>query len=129
MPAKRSITADVRAAIAAFLNQCQNEAKPFAGAEALGAIRTMFPELDISDADLADLEDAISSKAANAGFDVGYEPRTGSAKMKQKALERWGNKGRATKKAPRTEAQRRIDNDTDGTRRRATAKKDRNQLI
>ena len=112
MRANRSIPTDVRAALAAFLNQCQHEAKPFAGTEALGAIRTMFPELNISD---ADLEDAISSEAGNAGFDVGYEPATGAAKM--------------TRKVPRTVAQRRIDNDTDGTRRRATAKKDRNQLI
>ena len=126
MQAKRPLPADVRAAIAAFLNQCQNEAKPFAGTEALGALRTMFPEMDISDVDLGD---AISTEAANAGFDVGYEPRTGSAKMKRKALQRWENEGGATEKAPRTEAQRRIDNDTDGTRRRATTNKDRNQLI
>lgn len=71
MQAKRPLPANVHAAIAAFLNQCQNEAKPFAGTEALGAIRTMFPELDISD---AYLEDAISNEAAKAGFDVGYKP-------------------------------------------------------
>lgn len=81
--AKRSLPADVRAAIAAFLNQCQNEAKPFAGTEALGAIRTMFPELDISD---ADLEDAVFSEAANAGFDVGYEPRAGSEQGGERKL-------------------------------------------
>lgn len=126
MRAKRSIPADVRAALAAFLNQCQNEAKPFAGTDALGAIRTMFPELDISD---ADLEDAISGEAANAGFDVGYEPRTGTAIVKAGAIERWENEGGATRKAPQTEAERRIDNDTDGTRRRAKAKKDQNELI
>ena len=126
MRAKRSIPADVGAALAAFLNQCQNEARPFAGTEALGAIRTMFPELDISD---ADLEDAISGQAENAGFDVGYEPRTGTAAVKVAAIERWENEAGATRKAPRTEAHRRIDNDTDGTRRRAKARKDRNQLI
>jgi hypothetical protein len=126
MQAKRPLPANVHAALAAFLNQCQNEAKPFAGTEALGAIRTMFPELDITD---ADLEDAISNEAANAGFDVAYNPRTGSAKMKRNALQRWENEGGATKKAPRTEAQRRIDNDTNGTQRRATTTKDRNQLI
>ena len=126
MQAKRPLPANVHAAIAAFLNQCQNEAKPFAGTEALGAIRTMFPELNISD---ADLEDAISSEAANAGFDVGYKPRIGSAKMKRNALQSSQNEGGATKKTPRTEAQRRIDNDTNGTQRRATTTKDRNQLI
>ena len=103
MRAKRSIPVDVRAALAAFLNQCQNEAKPFAGTEALGAIRTMFPELDISD---ADLEDAISGEAENAGFDVGYEPGNGTAVAKAAAIERRENEAGATRKAPRTEAQR-----------------------
>src|SRR5690606_18289772 len=36
MPAKRPIPPDVRAAISAFLNECQNEARPFATTEALG---------------------------------------------------------------------------------------------
>ncbi|MEW9838372.1 hypothetical protein [Mesorhizobium marinum] len=116
MRAKRSVPADVRGALAAFLSQCQNEARPFAGTEALGAIRTMFPELDISD---GDLEDAISGQAEEAGFDVGYEVRTGTAVAKAAAIERWENEAGATTRAPRMEAQRRIDNDTDGTRRRA----------
>lgn len=72
MPAKRSIPADVRTAIASFLNQCQREAKPFAGTEASGALRTMFPALDITD---PELEEAISREAADAGFDVGYHRR------------------------------------------------------
>ena len=93
MSAIRSIPADVRAAIASFLNQCQSEAKPFAGTEALGAIRTMFPGLDISD---ADLDDAISSEAEKAGFDVGYDSPTGWARAKRKALQRWENEGGAT---------------------------------
>lgn len=63
----RPIPKDIREAIAAFLNACQMEARPFASAEALGAIRTMFPHLDISD---ADLEDAITSEAAEAGYDI-----------------------------------------------------------
>lgn len=86
----------------------------------------MFPELDISD---ADLEDAISGRSEKAGFDIGYEPRTGTAAVKAAAIEQWENEGGATRKAPRTEAHRRIDNDTDGTRRRAKAKKDQNELI
>lgn len=126
MSAIRSIPADVRAAIASFLNQCQSEAKPFAGTEALGAIRTMFPGLDISD---ADLDDAISSEAEKAGFDVGYDSPTGSARAKGKALQRWENEGGATGNTSCTEAQRRINNDTAGTRRRAQATKDRHQLI
>ena len=63
----QSIPPDVRAAIAAFLAGCQKEARPFAAIEAIGAIRTLFPRLDISD---VDLRDALSSEASAAGFDV-----------------------------------------------------------
>ncbi len=126
MPRKGSISPEVRAAIAAFLNECQKEARPFATAEVLGAVRNMFPDLDISD---SDLEEAISSEAATAGFDIDRDSRKGQAKVKRKALDRWENEGGAIATGPRTEAQRRIDNDTAGTRRRAKATKDRNQLI
>src|SRR5690606_10911307 len=102
MSAIRSIPADVRAAIASFLNQCQSEAKPFAGTEALGSFRTMLPGLDISD---AVLDDAISSEAEKAGFDVGYDSPTGSARAKRKALQRWENEGGATGNTSCTEAQ------------------------
>ena len=77
----------------------------------------------------AELENAISSEAADAGFDVGYDTRTSSARAKRKALQRLENEGGATAKASRTETQRRIDNDTDGTRRRDKATKDRHRLI
>jgi hypothetical protein len=127
MPADRSLPSDVRAAIAAFLNECQNEARPFATTEALGAVRNIFPDLDISD---SDLEDAISSEAAAAGFDIDYDSQQGRATVKRKALEHWDNEGGAIgAMPPRTEAQRRIDNDTAGPRRRHKATKDRNQLI
>ena len=126
MPTKRSISPEVRAAIAAFLNECQNEARPFATTEALGAVRNIFPDLDISD---SDLEDAISSEAATAGFDIDQDSHKRRAKVKRKALERWENEGGAIATERSTEAQRRIDNDTVGTRRRARATKDRNQLI
>jgi len=59
----------VRAAIATFLNACQKEARPFAISQALGAVRSVFPDLDISDQDLVD---AITSEASVAGFDVNY---------------------------------------------------------
>jgi hypothetical protein len=107
MRKKRTIPPEVRAAIAAFLNECQKEAKPFAAIEALGALRTIFPHLDISD---SDLEDGISSEAAGAGFDIDL----GSLLRQRKAG---------------AEAKRRIDNDTAGTRRRAKATKERNDLI
>jgi hypothetical protein len=61
------LSAEVRAAIQAFLNACQEEATPFASIEAIGAVRRVFPGLDISDADLMD---AITSEASAAGFDV-----------------------------------------------------------
>lgn len=61
MLAKQFAPPDVRAAIAGFLNECQKEARPFARIEELGAIRAIFPNLDIPD---ADLEDAVASEAA-----------------------------------------------------------------
>jgi hypothetical protein len=125
MPANNSISPDVRAAIAAFLNECQNEARPFATREAMGAIRAIFPDLDIS---YSDLEDAISSEAAAAGFDIDSS-HDGPAKVKRKELERWDNEGGAVGKAPRTEAQRRIDNDTNGKQRRNRETAERHRLI
>ena len=126
MQTKRPISPEVRAAIAAFLNEWQNEGRPFATTEALGAVRNIFPDLDISD---SDLEDAIATEAAAAGFDVDYDSHQGRVTVKRKALERWDNEGGAIGKTPRTEAQRRFDNDTAGPRRRAKGTKDRNQLI
>ncbi|WEX75781.1 hypothetical protein PYH37_000794 [Sinorhizobium numidicum] len=121
----RKIPPDVRAAIGAFLNACQKEARPFATREALGAVRRIFPDLDISDKDLMD---AITSEASVAGFDV--DPAdTASARLIRDALEEWDNKGGAIDKPPRSEAQGRSDDDTDGTRRRARATKDRNELL
>jgi hypothetical protein len=49
--------------------------------------------------------------------------------LKRQALEEWDNEGGATGKPPPTEAQRRIENDSSGTRRRAKETKDRNDLI
>ncbi|WFP95244.1 hypothetical protein P4B07_29835 (plasmid) [Ensifer adhaerens] len=89
---KRSLpmSPEVRAAIAAFLSACQKEARPFATSEALGAVRRIFPDLDISDTDLMD---AITSEAFVAGFDVDT-PNTASGE--------WDSEGGA----PRTENQR-----------------------
>lgn len=120
------IPPDVRAAIGAFLNECQKKTRPFAISEALGAIRRIFPDLEISDVDLLD---AITSEASTAGFDIDYDIPAISETLKRKALEQWDNEGGAIGKPQRTEAQRRIDNDTNGTRRRAKETKDRNDLI
>ena len=117
---------EVRAAIGAFLNECQKEAGPFAISEALGAIRRIFPDLDISDADLVD---AITSEASHAGFDIEFDAPTSPETIKRRSHERWENEGEAIGSSPQTEAQRSIKNDTSGTRRRAKATKDRNQLV
>ena len=87
------IPPDVRAAIGAFLNKCQTEARPFAVSEALGAIRGIFPHLDITDSALVD---AITSEASTAGFDVEHDIKASKTrKRKDKALERWDNEGGA----------------------------------
>lgn len=86
------IPVDVRAAIHAFLSACQEEAKPFATAQVMDAVRRVFPDLDISDGDLMD---AITSEASSAGFDVGADVSTASNKQKRKSLERWDNEGGA----------------------------------
>jgi hypothetical protein len=126
MSTKREIPPDVRAAIGAFLNECQKEARPFAASEALDAIRRIFPDLQISDVELLD---ALTSEASTAGFDIDYDVAVKSDTAKRKSLERWDNEGGAIGNPPRTETQRQIDNDTSGTRRRAKSTKDKNELI
>ena len=117
---------EIRAAIGSFLNECQKEARPFAISEALSAIRRIFPDLKVSDSDLMD---AVTSEASMAGFDIEYDIAKTSETTKRKSLERWDNEGGAIGKSPRSDAERQIDNDTSGTRRRAKATKDRNELI
>ncbi|MBD9508954.1 hypothetical protein IB265_19440 [Ensifer sp. ENS10] len=117
----RTISPEVRAAIGAFLSACQKEARPFATSEALGAVRRVFPDLDISDTDLMD---AITSEASVAGFDVDT-PDPASAARRRVSLEEWDNEGGA----PRSETQGRSGDDTQGRRRRARATKDRNELL
>ncbi|WP_244426595.1 hypothetical protein [Sinorhizobium sojae] len=121
----REISPEVRAAISAFLNACQKEARPLATSEALGAVRRIFPDLDISDGDLMN---AIISEASLVGFDVGTPDPKSAARMRD-ALEEWDNEGGAIDEPPRSEAHASRGNDTDGTRRRAKATKDRNELL
>ena len=121
-----TISPEVRAAVAAFLHECQNEAQPFALAEALGAIRAIFPTLDISN---SDLEDALSSEAAAAGFEIEFDEYRRLAKLKRKALERWENEGGAVETKPLSDDQSGIYNNSDGTRRRVEQMKAKNQLF
>jgi hypothetical protein len=92
MSHEHDISPEVRSAIAAFLERCQKEAQPFASAEAIGAIRSIFPDMDISDASLLD---ALNGEATVAGFEIEYDPSSKSAVLKRKALERWDNEGGA----------------------------------
>ena len=121
-----TISPEVRAAVAAFLHECQDEAQPFAVAEALGAIRAIFPDLEISD---SDLEDALSSEAAVAGFEIEYDAYRRLAKVRRKALERRENEGGAVETKPLSDDQSGIYNNSDGTRRRVEQMKAKNQLF
>lgn len=83
-----SVTADVRAAIGAFLNESQRDAQPFTLSDAMNAVRRIFPDLEISDADLAD---AITSEALTAGLNIDFDVPA----LKKKSLDRWDNEGGA----------------------------------
>ncbi|MEY9196046.1 hypothetical protein ABIA16_001162 [Sinorhizobium fredii] len=111
----REISPEVRAAISAFLSVCQKEARPLATSEALGALRRIFPDLDISDPDLMD---AIISEAFVAGFDVDSPDPASVARMRD-SLEEWDNEGGAVGKPARSETRGGSGNDSGGTRRRA----------
>lgn len=124
--ASPSIPPDVRAAISAFLEECKKNARPFAASEALAAIRCVFPSTEIPDLDLLE---AITSEASVAGLDFEYDVPSTSDALKRRSLERWHNEGGAIEKSPRQETQCRLDNDTDGSRRRATDTKNSNRLV
>jgi hypothetical protein len=126
MDATHHIPTDVRAAIRAFLNACQEKGTRLATLEALDAVHRVFPDLDISDADLID---AITSEASVADFDVEVDTGNASNSQKRKSLERWDNEGGAIGQHLRTEAQRMIDHDKNGARRRTKETKDRNDPI
>jgi hypothetical protein len=87
-----NIPADVREAIKQFLATAQNEPEPFAVSEALGAIRRIFPDLDVSDDELLD---AIASEASVAGFEIDYDTEQEPKVIKRKALEQWDDEGGA----------------------------------
>lgn len=100
------LSPEMRAAISSFLNDSESSRQPFDVAKAMAALRRVFPDLDISDADLAD---AITSEALTAGLDIEYgSDKPGGAQ---------------------DEAERQRADDTVGTRRRAKETADRNRLV
>lgn len=121
------IPVDVREAIGAFLDKEQGNSQPLAMSEALDAIRRIFPDLEVSDSDLID---AITGEAIASDvrmhIDVPRPDRSG-------ALERWDNEGGAIKKRlsnlEAKEARRKVVNDTDGSRRRASETQSRNRIV
>ncbi|WP_299938286.1 hypothetical protein [uncultured Nitratireductor sp.] len=114
------IPADVRAAISAFLSECQKNTRPFAVSEALDAVRRIFPELEVSDDGLLD---AIASEASSAGFDTNFCIPAASETPKRIALERWDNEGGAIGGYSSAEAQQRSEDDSKGAKRRAKEQK------
>lgn len=82
----------VLAAIHAFLNACQKEAPPPKTAGVAGSLRRAFPELGISDADLADAIIREVSRAFIANADAGI---FSAALLEMRALETWENEGGA----------------------------------
>lgn len=101
------LTPEVRAALGTFLNECQRGGQLFEVSKALDAVRRVFPDLDISDADLAD---AIASEALTAGLDMHYD--TDGPVQPQP-----------------DEAERKRNNDTVGKRRRARETEARHRLV
>lgn len=101
------LTPEVRAAISTFLNECQRGGQFFEVSKALDAVRRVFPDLDISDADLAD---AIASEALTAGLDIHYD--TDNPVQPQ-----------------RDETERKRNNETVGKRRRAKETEARHRLV
>jgi len=126
------IQPEVLVVISAFLNQVQRDLKPIALSEALAAIRQIFPELEISDADLAD---AIASEALSAGVGIEFDVLKTRKVLERRAIERWENEGGASgrkKNSDRAQsdaAQRAKADDTNGTKRRANESKARHRLI
>lgn len=87
-----STSPSVLAAIHAFLNACQKEARPPKTAGVAGSLRRAFPELDISDADLADAIIREVSWAFIRNADAGsFSPTL----FEMRALETWENEGGA----------------------------------
>ena len=82
----------VLAAIHAFLDACQKEARPPKTAGVAGSLRRAFPELDISDADLAD---AIIREVSRAFISNADAEGSSAAVLEGRGLDAWENEGGA----------------------------------
>lgn len=111
------ISPEVRAAISNFLNDVQDDPRPFAISDALRAVRRVFPDLNVSDADLAD---AVASEASTAGLRIHYDIDQSRDTSSQ---EGGGNEAGPGEQG--NEAARRKSTDTDGAARSARAKRNR----
>lgn len=110
---------DPRAAISALFT-VPKIGRPFAISGLFGAVRRVFPNLGASD---AGSEYSAAIEPSTARFD--FNSDDASTPMEIEIPDGEG----AAVKSPRTEAQRRSDNDTNGTRRRARETHTRHQLI
>jgi hypothetical protein len=122
-----SLPLQVRQEIGIMLERARQRREPLAMSKAIEELRRRFPDQASSDNDLIDAvkNEAVASHVA---IDVDVPLPSGS-----KALERWDNEGGAIKRKPteaeRYESERRVVNDTDGTRRRSEEVKSRNQMF
>lgn len=82
----------VRAAIHAFLDGCQKEAHPPETVGVVGSLRRAFPELDISDADLAD---ALIREVSWAFISNADAESFALAALERHGLDAWENEGGA----------------------------------
>lgn len=82
----------VLAAIHAFLDGCQKEAHPPETVGVAGSLRRAFPELDISDADLAD---ALIREVSWAFISNADAESFLLAELERRGLDAWENEGGA----------------------------------
>lgn len=87
----------VLVAIHAFLDACQKEARPPKPAGVAGSLRRAFPELDISDADLAD---AIIREVSWAFIGNADAESFSVAVLERRGLDAWENEGGAIPETP-----------------------------
>ena len=86
------IQPELRAAISAFVNDARAASRQLALSEAVAAIRQVFPDVVVSDADLAD---ALASEALTAGLDVKFDVLKTPKTLERRALPPAGQRRRS----------------------------------